>query len=522
MIIKLVKIGSNHVLEVRVIMIKLRNYQETFISEIYEKIRQKHRRILGVAPTGAGKTIISSQIVAHAVSRKRRVLFIVHRDILVQQTYDKFNLFGLECGFIKSGWLENQNALVQIASVQTMESRPWWRDWPVDLVILDECHITAFSTVIKEMMDNQHPQSLYIGITATPWRLKCSEEMGDIFTALVCAPMPGELIDQGFLVKPSYFGADLASDASISTDESGDFNQKSLAIAYDHPEMIAEGLRHWQRLANDRRTIVFAVNVKHSQHICDAFTQAGIPCAHVDGRTSLRKRREIYQQLGSGEIKVLSSCMALTEGFDVGAVSVVLLWRKTLSKALYVQMVGRGLRLSPNTSKTDCIVLDLVGNVQRHGYIEDIDDIQLVEGDSQKGSRQVSFKVCPEIDGGCGGILYSFQMVCPHCKYPFEVKRLVKALDLKQMLRPEDLERVELYRELLQVAYSSQRAPTWAAFQFKEKYGHFPPFAWGRHAVFGQPPPSDSRTQYELHLQAIATRLNKDSDWIQRYLQMEF
>ncbi|MDJ0731814.1 MAG: DEAD/DEAH box helicase [Crocosphaera sp.] len=505
-------------------VIQLRPYQQQFITDVYRKIKERHGRILGVAPTGAGKTIISSQIVSDAVSRIRRVLFVVHRDILVQQTYDKFAKFGLECGFIKSGWEENKQALVQIASVQTMESRDWWQEWPVDVTILDECHITAFSSVIRKMITKIHPSALYLGITATPWRLNPKENMGDIFSSLVCAPMPNELINQGYLVKPSYFGADLAQNTTITIDEDGDYNNKALAIAYDHPEMIAEGLRNWQRLANGRRTIVFAVNVAHSQHICEAFNQAGIPAAHVDGRTSLKKRRKIYQQLADGEILVLCSCMALTEGFDVGAVEVAVLWRKTLSQSLYTQMVGRILRLSPETGKTDCLVIDLVGNVEKHGFIEDIDhdSIQLFQEPRRKRDAPSPSKNCPVSEGGCGAILYGFQMVCPHCKYNFEVNRIVKTLNLKHKLRPEDAERFQKYRDLLQRAYHLQRAPTWAAMTFKDQYGHFPPMAWGRHAVFGKPPPDNAKQDYSRHLQAIANRLNKDDQWIERYLSMEF
>ncbi|MEL4897399.1 DEAD/DEAH box helicase [Crocosphaera sp. Alani8] len=396
-------------------IIQLRPYQAQFIKDTYSNIRQGHRRILGVAPTGAGKTIISSQIVSDAVRRGRRVLFVVHRDILVQQTSEKFALFGLECGFIKSGWAENKKALVQIASVQTMESRNWWQDWPVEVVILDECHITGFSSLIRQMMVKIHPLAIYLGITATPWRLNPKEDMNDIFSSLVCAPMPNDLINQGFLVKPSYFGADLAGDSTITIDSDGDYNDKALAIAYDHPEMIAEGLKHWQRLARGRRTIVFAVNVAHSKHICEAFKGAGIPAAHVDGRTPLKKRRKIYQQLAKGEILVLCSCMALTEGFDVGAVEVAVLWRKTLSRSLYTQMVGRVLRLSPETGKTDCMVIDLVGNVEKHGFIEDIteDEIQLFKEQKRKRTSPSPSKNCPPEEGGCGAILYGFQMVCP-------------------------------------------------------------------------------------------------------------
>ena len=101
----------------------LRDYQIEFIRNIYNEIRAGSKRILGVSGTGSGKTVIASKIVADAVKKGRKVLFIVHLDVLVGQTYEKFAAFGIDCGFIKAGCQENRNALVQIASAQTLPRR---------------------------------------------------------------------------------------------------------------------------------------------------------------------------------------------------------------------------------------------------------------------------------------------------------------------------------------------------------------------------------------------------------------
>ncbi|MDJ0747426.1 MAG: DEAD/DEAH box helicase family protein [Xenococcaceae cyanobacterium MO_167.B27] len=101
----------------------LRDYQKQVIYDTYNLIRLGEKRILLFAPTGAGKTLLASKITRDAVSRGKRVLFVVHRDILVAQTAKKFKAFGLRCGFIKAGWAEDANAPVQIASVQTLACR---------------------------------------------------------------------------------------------------------------------------------------------------------------------------------------------------------------------------------------------------------------------------------------------------------------------------------------------------------------------------------------------------------------
>ncbi len=107
----------------------LRPYQIQVIRGVYNQIRQGIKRILVFAPTGAGKTIISAQIIAHAASRGKRILFVVHRSVLIEQTYRKLTQFGLSTniGFIKAGYPEIRDAPVQIASVQTLAKREWWR-----------------------------------------------------------------------------------------------------------------------------------------------------------------------------------------------------------------------------------------------------------------------------------------------------------------------------------------------------------------------------------------------------------
>lgn len=500
----------------------LRPYQQRFIADVYTHIRAGTKRILGFAPTGAGKTLIASQIVTHVISRSKRVLFVVHRDILIAQTFNKLCQFGLvECGFIKSGWQENREALVQIASVQTLDKRDWWHQYPADVIIIDEAHIVAYASVVKKMMAQVYPQAIYLGLSATPWRLSKREGMGDIFESLVTAPMPHSLIDQGFLIKPSYFSISPANLEKVGT-IAGDFDEEELAIACDQPEVIEQIVRDWKRLSYGRRTIAFTVNVQHSQHLCEAFAAEGIPAAHVDGTTPHKKANRIYQQLATGEILVLSSCMKLTEGFDVCSVSAVLLCRPTQSKALFFQMVGRGLRLSPETEKIDCVILDQSGNIGRHGFVEDLKQISLEPGQNSKDISAPK-KVCPTGDGGCGAILYAFIMKCPQCGYIFEQQKKVYLVPgLEQLLSLEDLERYKFYRSRLYRAYQQNFAPGWAAMVFKEQYGHWAPDSWARGAVFGDNPTDDHRLCYNSYLQAIAQRKEKPPSWIQRYMRLEF
>jgi superfamily II DNA or RNA helicase len=406
----------------------LRDYQQQVIADTYGHIRSGSKRILIFAPTGAGKTIIATRVVSDAVSRQKKVLFVVHREVLISQTFNKFSAAGLKCGFIKAGWSEDTDAEVQIASVQTLPKRKTWKQLSVDLIIFDECHLVAFSTICQQMMGSIFPDAIYLGLTATPWRLSKRESMGDIFSSLVCAPMPKELIDSGFLVKPSYFNLNFDIQLDNIDLIDGDYNLNQLSATCDRPELIHQIITSWHDMAYSRPTIVFAVSVAHAQNIEKAFNNCGVTAASVTGNTPIAQRNELYQQLANGKLLVLVSCAALSEGFDVPEVSCIILARPTKSKALYFQQLGRGLRLA--SDKFDCLVLDQSQNVIEHGFVEDLEEVTLVPSE-QKNSLKgavAPLKVCPPDTGGCGAYVYSSYLICPHCQYNFELQKLITVL----------------------------------------------------------------------------------------------
>lgn len=500
----------------------LRLYQKQFISDVYGLIRAGSRRILGVAPTGAGKTIIASKIVADATAKKKRIIFIVHRDILISQTFQKLEEFRFNnCGFIKSGWPENPDSLVQIASVQTLASRNWWKKKSADIVIIDEAHINAYAAVVQRMMNEIYPHAIYLALTGTPWRLSKHQSMGDIFESLVQAPMPFELINQGFLVKPSYFSIAQADLDKVGT-VSGDFDEEQLALACNHPKLIQQIVQDWRRYAWGRRTIAFTVNVQHAQDLASAFVSAGIPAAHVSAHTPGNVTGQLYEQLASGALQVLASCMKLTEGFDVPSVNAIILARPTLSKALYFQMVGRGLRLSPETNKVDCVVIDPSGNVVRHHYIEDLKEISLEPRKEKQGDAPPK-KICPFGMGGCGAIIYASLTNCPNCGYIFpRPKKFYFVPELQQQLSDEDFECYQIHRHHLRLAYERNFSPGWAANICKDRYGYWPPESWGRGAIFGLNPTAKQQESYRKYLKIVAQRKQKPDSWVEHHMYWEF
>lgn len=185
-------------------------------------------------------------------------------------------------------------------------------------------------------------------------------------------------------------------------------------------------------------------------------------------------------------------------------------------------MLGRALRLSPETEKIDAVIIDQVGNVQRHGFVEDLKEIFLAPSEVPQ-EIEVPKKICPTDRGGCGAILYTFYLKCSECGYIFEQPKKVYLLPgLEQLLNEEDRGRYQFYRSKLQEAYQKSFAPGWAAMVFKERYGHWSPDAWATGAIFGDSPTPEQRASYRNYLTAIAKRLEKPSSWVQRHMELEF
>src|SRR6478736_7029025 len=137
----------------------------------------------------------------------------------------------------------------------------------------------------------------------------------------------------------------------------------------DRAQLVGDIVTHWHRYGEHRKTVAFAVNVAHSLHIRDEFDRTGVRAEHIDGSTLKPERDAVLARLASGETKIVTNCMVLTEGWDMPEVGCCILARPTKKMGLYRQMIGRVLR--PAEGKPDAIVLDHSGAVFRHGFVED-------------------------------------------------------------------------------------------------------------------------------------------------------
>lgn len=294
---------------------KHRDYQVKCQQEIYAGFAKGLTRGIVVAPTGAGKTWIASMVVYDYVRRlNKRVLFVVHRDALINQTVDTMAFWGITPGVVAGSYPEDRSRLMQIASFQTLtpdETERSRRDlsrllawFKPDLVVFDECHVLNYSSVALELtpklraikeIENYKDPWLSLGLTATPFRLNRHESLGDIYQFMVCAPMPAKLIEDKVLVPIIYYDVPNAGSGKID-----------VRISY-----IVE---NWLKKGQYSKTIAFCPSVAFAKSLAAAFEAVGVKAAIVHGGTGTIKRNDIYKDFKSEKpdsTLVLCSCMAL-------------------------------------------------------------------------------------------------------------------------------------------------------------------------------------------------------------------
>lgn len=341
-----------------------RDFQRTAHDALREGARAGHKNQMVMAPTGAGKLYLGLRICHEALQRGRRALFICDRTTLIGQTSAKADEYGLAAhGIVQAqNWRTNLAYPFQIASIQTLASR----GWPdADVIVIDEAHTrhTAWTDRIESHRAN------VIGLSATPF----SKGLGKLFTRLVNATTANELTQAGVLV-PMRIMTCTRADMTGAQTKNGEWTDKA---AQDRGlEIIGDVVSEWHAHAQNRKTIVFGATVAHCEALCEQFTASGVEAAVFCGRTPENERKALLDEYRKHDstLRVLISVEALAKGFDVPDVECVVdcrPLRKSLSTAM--QMWGRGLRASPQTNKTDCLLLDHTGNVLR--FAEDYERI---------------------------------------------------------------------------------------------------------------------------------------------------
>jgi superfamily II DNA or RNA helicase len=422
---------------------ELRDYQVRAIDLVRGEYRRGRRAVLLVLPTGAGKTATASQLIAWAVARGRRCLFLVHRREIVLDTHRRLVAAGVACGVVMSGE-PTLDAPVQVCSVQTLVARE--QHPPADLLVWDEAHHCAAETYRD--IRAQYPAAWHLGLTATPERSD-GAPLGDAFEALVAPISVAELVEAGHLAPIDVVAPPTRLQSAIG----------------------ATPADAWREHGGGRPAVVFTGTIAESRECVAAI---GERAAHIDGSTPRRERDEILRRFERGDLDVVSNCAVLTEGWDSARAEVCVLARGCGSLPVYLQTIGRVRRTGGNTAKR-CLLLDLAGAAHEHGMPDEDREWSLVEGQAKRRSDREALSTCLH----CGAVsrYASRGARCRRCGQPWpeaervEVRRQQLAAVVPSSTRRE--REVELER-LRQIARQRAYKPAWVGVKFKEKFGYWP------------------------------------------------
>lgn len=433
---------------------KLREYQITGIQAIAAGLAAKNH-VLYQLPTGGGKSVVLSEVVRlyRKFNPMKRTIILAHRKELIRQLHHTLGDAGMTSWPLYGGIEKRPDHMIQVASVQTLRScKSAEMPHNVGLIITDECH-HGTSDSYRHVFD-YYPDSLRLGVTATPCRGD-GKPLADVFDHLILGPSVSKLIADGYLCEYDYYRGK-SPDLRGIKQTAGDYNLKQLGDAVDNTVLMGDIIQAWQKYALGKRTVVFAVNVEHSLQLRDRFRAIGVACEHLDGKTPAIERDQVLSRFSHGETLVLTNVGIISEGFDVPAIECVQMARPTKSLVLYLQCLGRALRIDGDKRAT---ILDH-GNCYEEFGLPCEDRKWSLEG-KVKNKEWISPCLSPEFEGAVS--------VGERMQEIIEQQAIFEKLTASKTLA----EKIE--EDILRIVARQQSKgyqKTWAYHQVIENYGH--------------------------------------------------
>jgi len=385
--------------------IQLRPRQTKAIADLRAAYAAGYKAPCLVAPTGAGKTTIAAEIIRSAIDKGGTVWFLAHLREILDDTARRLDTADIPHGFIMAGMPRNPFKPVQIVSVQTAVRRPVVAK--PSLIIIDEAHLCVADTYKKVVAEAGNPRLLLL--TATPSRLD-GRGLGEVSDLIIPTCSTADLIAEGLLAPIRYY-APTKPDLTGIRSQAGDYALNQLAEAVDRPSIIGDAVLHYQRIAHGRPAVAFCVNIAHAEHTAAAFTAAGYRAVAISGNSTREERQAALTGLRSGTIDIVCNCALWVAGVDCPEIGCVILLRPTKSLTMYLQSVGRGLRIA--NGKRDLIVLDHASCVFTHGLPQDPREWSLDAKPKRAGSPP-AVRECPSCFAA-----HAPAPVCPCCGHVY-------------------------------------------------------------------------------------------------------
>ena len=414
-------------------MIIPRPYQEDALEATDNFLMHEKGNPCVVIPTGGGKSILMAWFIEKwkANYTPLRVCILAHRKELVAQNssellgINQFQDVGIYAAGLKRKDTEQSIVFASIDSI----FRKWGEFPAFDVLFVDEAHRIPANGEGKYREFIKGCQSInsklkVVGFTATPYRMGMGSicHRDHILNKICYEANVSDLIRDGFLCNLRSKVGDCQPDlSSVRKSSNGDYIAKSLSEVVDRRDVVTSAIQSAMKtiIAEKRKSVVFfCIDHKHCDRVSLELRKYGVEAPVVTSKTKASERDRIANAFINGRYKAICNVNVYTEGFNAKRVDCIVLLRPTLSKGMYKQMVGRGLRLHP--SKTDCLVLDYAGCISEHGPID------CIEG------GETRLKVCDN----CGDTFSWATRKCPNCGWDIpkiEVERVKAEVREKKM-----------------------------------------------------------------------------------------
>jgi superfamily II DNA or RNA helicase len=406
-------------------MIDLRPYQQKTIESLRNSMKKGNKRLILCLPTGGGKTVVFSYMISKSLEKGNKCLILTHRTELLTQAGGTLSNFGLTPEIVnpKNKKLDLNKSLY-VAMTKTVLSRiDTLKDWlkTFDFIIIDESHLQDFNSLFEFL-----PDCFVIGATATPERKGNQLALNSFYQELINEVSIYDLVNDGYLAQPRSYGVQINL-KGIKT-KAGDFDNNQVGEMFDKMQLYEGVYSNLQRYAKNKKTIIFSSNIKSSLTLINNLNRNGLNAKHIDANS--KDREELINWFKETPDAILSNVGILTAGFDEPKIECVVLYRATKSLPLFLQMVGRGSRVTEN--KKEFIILDFGNNIQRHGFWEDLREWSLDKKSKKEGLAPV--KNCK-----CDAIIHASFMVCPYCGYHFPKKIIDPQMVILEEIKKKDL-----------------------------------------------------------------------------------
>jgi DNA repair protein RadD len=416
----------------------LRPRQKLFVERSLAALN-KHQNTLGVAPTGAGKTIMLSGVTGQWLENGgTKACVLAHRDELTSQNAAKFSRVNPNIATsIYDAQEKSWAGQATFAMVQTLGRESNLKLMPkLDLLVIDEAHHAAAPTYrrIIDSVRDSNPDVAIFGVTATPNRGD-NKALRPVFSNVSDQITLAELIQSGHLVPPRTYVVDVGTQSELSQVKrtADDFDMSAVDAIMNKAPITEAVIRHWKEKAHDRSTVVFCSTIRHAKNVAEAFSSSGVNAEVIHGELSSEARKAALSRFESGESQVVVNVAVLTEGWDYPPTSCVILLRPSSYKSTLIQMIGRGLRTidpneHPGVVKSDCVVLDFGTSTMLHGSLEQ--DVNL---DGHEGQGEAPQKECPD----CGAMVPAAAKECSLCGHVWERTGTDDKVDLTDFVMSE-------------------------------------------------------------------------------------